>query len=41
MALSDKHLYVNTLGVKVMRTLFSPELIQTGYHVAVSLCCIL
>jgi hypothetical protein len=39
--LSGKHIYVDALRVKVMRTLISPQLVQTSYNVAVPLCCIL
>jgi hypothetical protein len=38
--LSGKHLYVDTLWFKVMRTPVSPELVLTSYNVVVSLCCI-
>ncbi len=39
--LSDKHLGVDSLWFKVMRTPVSPELVWTSYNVAVSLHCIL
>ncbi len=39
--LSNEHLYFDALWVKVMRTLFSPELVWASYNAAVSLCCIL
>ena len=37
--LSDEESF-NTLQVKLMITLISPELVSTSYNVAVSLCCI-
>jgi len=37
--LSDEESF-NTLQIKVMITLISPELVSTSYNVAVSLCCV-
>jgi len=39
--LSEECLYFDALGVKVMRTRISPELVSTSYNVAISLCCVL